>query len=182
MAPTMRQQRPNDPCVLIRQRDRGDIGVAPCGQTRQPAVSVLDMADVMPQNRARPMYQQRARVCVAALADAQEACVSTARVLARHQSHPRRELPTILKRPRIANTRCERGRAEPADAGNCLQALTRLVFAMYDPDLPLELSEVAVKISEVGEQARKEFPTEPRAVLDALQSLRGRRGCGASMD
>src|SRR2546426_186414 len=62
IAPTMSQQRPNDPCILIRQRDRGDVWMAPCGQTRQPAVAMLGTADVVPQNRASAMYEQRAQV------------------------------------------------------------------------------------------------------------------------
>jgi hypothetical protein len=54
IAPTMRQQRPNNPCILIRQRDRRDIGVAPRGQTCQPPIGVLGIADVVPQTERAP--------------------------------------------------------------------------------------------------------------------------------
>jgi hypothetical protein len=81
----MGQERPHDPCILVRQRYRRHVLVPPAHQLSQPALwlgFVLGKTD----DRSRTVNHQGAQVSVATLADAQQILLATTGVLPRHQS------------------------------------------------------------------------------------------------
>lgn len=96
--PVVRQQRPDCPGILVGQRHRCDVFVAPRHHFVDPAAAVSALARVM-NDDACAVNQERSQVGVAALADAQQVLLAPAGVLPGHQAQPGGHLP--------ARRRCE---------------------------------------------------------------------------
>ena len=72
----MRQQRPNDPGVLVGQRHRGHVFVAPRDDRTNPAAGIGPLAYAV-DDRPRAMDQQRSQVGIASLAHAEQVGLPT---------------------------------------------------------------------------------------------------------
>ena len=77
----MGEQRPNRARVLIGQRDRGNVRMSSVQQARKPHVGVHRLSLRRQDGRARAVNQQCAQVHIAALADAQQRWLASARML-----------------------------------------------------------------------------------------------------
>ena len=149
----MRQQGPHDPGILVGQRDRRHIQVAPLEQPAQPVVGLVRLALGGVDHRARPVNQQRAQVGVATLAHAQQRGLAAARMLARHQAQPGRHLAPageVLCVAYAGHQRAGRDRADPRDL---LELSAGLVLGVPGLDLEFHLADLQVEHLELIHQA-----------------------------
>ena len=85
---TSAQHCPNNPGILVRQRHRGDVLVAPRDQALQPFTFTVGFVLAGIHHCPSTMNQQGSQIRVTAFSDPTEAFLPTARMLAWHQPHP----------------------------------------------------------------------------------------------
>src|SRR5262249_49059126 len=119
-----RQQRPDNPCILVRHRHRRPVFATALDQWPNPLASSVCFTSHPADRCPRPMHQELAEIAVAAFADAEQAFLPPGGMLARHQPQPGGKLPAVLERTRIADRGHQGRRREGANAGNRHEALT----------------------------------------------------------
>jgi hypothetical protein len=118
------------------------------------------------------MDQQRAQIRVTALANAQQTLLAAGGGLPRHQAQPRRQLPAILERLRIA-----RARGQRTNPWYVLQPLARRTLAVPRTDSLLQLLHLPIELAKMLPQATEELAAQARqAILGILQYGRGASG------
>ena len=134
------QQCPSKARVLVRHRHGSDVVMSTASQLAQPGAGSVSPCLGQLHQCTAAVDQQRAKVDVAALADAQKLRLATAGVLTRHQPDPRCELPRVLEVARVAGAGHERAGGEGSDSWNRLQPTADLAAAMPQLDLTLEFT------------------------------------------
>ena len=112
--PVMGQQGPDCARRLIRQRDGGDVGRPPFGQSHRPFRRRLGVGE----HGAGSVDQQGPQIPVPALGDAKYANSPSSAVVPRHQAKPGGELPARPEGCGIAHRGHGGRRGQHADAGD----------------------------------------------------------------
>ena len=98
-----RQQRPDNPGILVRHRHGRAVFAAALKQLPHPLAASVRLAPHPADRRPCAMHQELAQIAIAALADAEQALLPAGGMLARHQPQPGGKLPAVLERARIAD-------------------------------------------------------------------------------
>src|ERR1700712_620540 len=98
------------------------------------------------------MDQKRSKVTVPPLADAQQFCLPSARVLSWNQSHPGCELPSVFEAPRITDGGDQRTGRDRPDTRNLLKLAAEFVFPMPCLDLCFKIQDMGVERFQMVDQ------------------------------
>src|SRR5262249_8331291 len=98
-----RQQRPDNPRILVRYRHRCPVFAPALDQLSHPLAASVRFTPRPADRGPRPMHQELAQITVAAFADAKQAFLPPGGMLAWDQPQPGGKLPAVLERARIAD-------------------------------------------------------------------------------
>src|SRR5262249_4625684 len=98
-----RQQRPDNPGIFVRDRDRRAVFAAALDQLPHPLASSVRFAAHPAQRRPRAMDEEFAQIAIAPFTNTQQALLPSRRVLARHQPQPGSKLSAVFEGTGIAD-------------------------------------------------------------------------------
>lgn len=140
----MRQQRPNRPCILVRQGDRRDVLVTSGHEPLQPRIDI-GLVFSHPNDCSRSMNEKGALIRVSPLADAQEFWFPAGGMLPGNDTEPSGQLAAVLEALRIADGRHQGACRHRTHAGNLRQLLTRLMISVPSLDFELQFADLLVQ-------------------------------------
>ena len=168
----MGQERPHDPGIFVRQRDRCHIFVSSRHQLSHPAIRfcfLLGNAD----HRSCTVDHQGAQVGITTLADAQQVLFAAAGVLFGYQSHPCGQLTAVLELPRITHGRHDRARGDRSQPRYFCQFAARFVRSMPLLYLCFEFFGLPIHFFQILGQARDQVTHRAgQAVFAVFQNFR----------
>ena len=150
------------PCARSCSPTTAAIATAALPHTHRPLTAAVLVPPRALQRRPRAVDQQRAQIAVAALADAEQLRSTSRRVLPRHQTQPRRHLPTVAELRRVAHRRHQRCRRLLSHPRDRHQALARLQPSRRRLQLPKHLHPRVQVPQLVSSRSSVRPSTEPR--------------------
>ena len=144
----MGQQRPNDACIFVSQRDSRHILVSPIDNAVDPTAGIRFLRCSV-NHRAHPMNQQSSEIGITPFTDSQQILFAATGVLFGHQSQPGCNLAATIEVLCVAQRGYQCACRDRADAWNFRQFAAGITLAMPLHDLLFQLVNLAVKFLEV---------------------------------
>ena len=126
-----RQQRPEYPGLLGRQRHHRFVEAAPGFQRQNPATRGIGAVGELPHDGAGAVDQQRAEVDIPAFGDAAQPSSAATGMLPRDQSQPRGKLPAVFEGVGIPDRRDQGRGGHRSHPGGLHQPLRRFRLARH---------------------------------------------------
>src|SRR5437867_7128382 len=169
----VRQQRPRNAGVLVRERHDDDVFRTSGEQSLQPIIGALGVALDLRDHRTRAMDVERSKVTIAALADAQQRRLAAGGMLLGHDPQPRRQLPATGEAIVVAGASDRGARGEHANARNGSESAARLVVTMPVLNLALQRRHLVLQFRKMLAQPLQQVAKHARqAVLAIFENLR----------
>ena len=141
------QHGPDDPSVLVGDRDRRAVIAAPLAKLVDPHTSRVGFSHCRADNCARTMYEKCPQVLIATLCDTRHHFAIATRMLAWYQAQPGCQVAAVLEVGAVADRRYHCGRRlrpDSPDLGNPLANLagledrSDLAIKSFDPFVDLQ--------------------------------------------
>lgn len=153
---------PDNPCVLVGDRNRCAVEPAPLPKLIDPLIVMISLVGGRSHDRPGAMDEQTPQMLVAPLRDAhQHGPISTGE-LPRDEADPGGKVATVLELRTIANSDYDCGRRLRTDALDLRNALACLAIAEHHIDLLVEDGDTAVEIAEEVVKLAERFAGEYR--------------------
>ena len=169
----MRQQRPHNAGILVRQRHRGHVLVPPADKSLEPTVSRIESALCSADDGPSAVDQQHPQITIAPLADPEEGLPSAAGMLPRYQTEPSRQLPPVLETGGVADGGHQRAGGEGGNAWNLRQLPACHCFLVPSLYLQIKFGHLPVQFLQMLVQALLQVAKRPwQIVLAVFEYLR----------
>jgi hypothetical protein len=175
----VRQERPDNPSILVRQRDGSPVLAASGDEGSQPLTPVITLRIDPAQRGSRAVNQQFTQIAIPAFTDPKEPWFTPCGVFPRDQSQPGCQLAAVLELGHVTDRGDQRGGRHRADPGDGLQSLTFRMGLTHRGQLLIVLHQALVQ----GEKLVIEVPEDLRTQRGQFRliSLQLRNDQGAKL-